>query len=341
MSNPISSGYGYGGLIISDGFGTSGSIGNAPTVTGISPLNGPTRGGNIVTINGTGFRLGGALIWENGIVKSRKSISVQFDGVESDYAYPITENKVIARVPQYRGNTVPSELTIRLANLDDDQVEIDGESVEFESYTVERPRLTLQPIDLRVMEQFLKGVRRHVHPNVWFTTERRYWDMSEGVMDPIREQATLPLIHVNGMVQESNTDQQGMGGEQVEVSPGVWETFANGESVDIVLSSIEIYSRADHMREIVNLARGFMRYVTECPYLRVDPEDWDAGAQYEYQMIFPEDAMPSYETGPQLDGFKVCRTGCIIKGIELRDPDEKSLDWTRDWNSLEIDFHFA
>jgi hypothetical protein len=312
-----------------------------PTITGISPVSGTTRGGNIITINGTGFRLGGALVWEDGATKSRKSISVQFDGVESEYAYPITETKAIARVPQYRQDEVPAELTIRLANLDDDQVEIPTENVEFDAYTVQRPRLTVQPIDLRIMEQFLLGVRRHVHPNVWFTTERMYWDMSEGVMDPIRNKATLPLIHINGMVQEANTDQQNMGGEEVEVSPGTWETFANGEAVDIVLSAIEIYSKADHMREIVNLARGFMRYINECPYLRVTPELWDAGNDYEYQMLFPDDAMPSYETGPQLDGFKVCRTGCIIQGVELRDPDEQPMEWTRDWNALEIDFHFS
>ena len=313
-----------------------------PTNTSISPVNGNTRGGNLITINGTGFRLPGPIVFEGSAVKSRKTISVQFNGVESDYAHVVTDTKAIARVPQYRLDDVPAQLTIRLANLDDDQVEIAGEEVEFDDYTVQRPLLTVEPIDLRVMDQFLKAVRRHVHPNVWLTTERIYWDMSEGVMDPIREQAKLPLIHINGMVQEYNSDQQGMGGEQVETAPGVWENFSNGEAVDIVLSAIEIYSRANHMREIVNLARGFMRFVNECPYLRVPPEAWDVSADdYEYQMLFPDDAYPSYETGPSLDGFKVCRTGVVIQGVELRDPDEQAWEWTRDWNSLELDFHLG
>lgn len=315
-----------------------------PTIASVTPLNGNTRGGNLITINGTGFRLPGPIVLEGGVVKSRKAISVQFEGVESEYAHAVTDTKAIARVPQYRGDYkgIPAELTVRLANLDDDQVEIPGEAVEYEAYTVQRPRLTVEPIDLRVMDQFLQAVRRHVHPNVWFTTERIYWDMSEGVMDPIREQASLPLIHINGMIQEENTDQQGMGGEQVEVSPGVWENISNGEAVDIVLTAVEIYSRADHMREIVNLARAFMRFVNECPYLRVPPEAWDVGADdYEYQMLFPSDAYPSYETGPALDGFKVCRTGVVIQGVELRDPDEQAWEWTRDWNTLELDFHLG
>jgi len=312
-----------------------------PTITSITPASGLTRGQNLITINGTGFRLPGPRVVIDGIVQPRNSISVQFDGVESDYAHAVTDIKAIARVPQYRGDykLVPKTQIVRLANLDDDQVEIPTENVEYDGYTVERPKLTVSPIDLRVMEQFLRALRRHVHPNVWFTTDRLYWDLTEGIPDVIKQQATLPLIHINGINEEFNSNQQGMGGEDVETSPGTWETFRNGTAVDIVMSSIEIYSNASHNNEILNLGRAFVDFIAQCPFVRVTPETWDIGADdYEYPLNLPDDAFPSYDMGPALDGFKHCRTGAIIEGLELRDPNEQPYGWTRDWTSLELDF---
>lgn len=315
---------------------------SVPTITSVTPSSGVTRGGNLVEIEGTNFRVPSDGTPESlGNGKAVPTISVQFDGVSSDYAHAITSSRAIARVPQWRGDPkdIPKSMTVRLANLDDSHVEIPGENVELaDGYTVERPRLTVRGITVRVMREFLEEIRRHIHPNVWFTTERFYWDMSEGVPDEIR-QATKPLVHINGLSMEANEDEQGMGGKDVETSSEVWHTYPNGRAVDLVIGSIDIYSSAEHTDEIFNLGRAMVAFADECPFLTVERESWDVGDEdYKYPMTLPDDGLPSYDVGPSMDGLKYCRVSMVIEGIELNDPNAQPYEWTEDWSDLELDF---
>lgn len=170
-----------------------------PTITSVSPNSGLTRGGNLVHVNGTNFRLPPTPPEGELQGNQPRTVSVKFEGVDSPWAYAATETEIYAIVPQYKGPTAvayPLALDVRVANLDDDENEIAGENATLvEGYDYTRPSLATEPYLQRVIRELLILFKRHVIDNVSYTASR---DAPSPTLDDTRLQTSTPSIELIG-----------------------------------------------------------------------------------------------------------------------------------------------
>lgn len=313
-----------------------------PTINSISPDNGLTRGRNQIEITGTGF----SLAPEDPVDSSGdafQSIKVMFGALQSPAAFAISETRAVATVPTYTGDEIGDygvDVQLTLYNLDSDGVEIPGELFFFNSYTYKRPTFTDVQVGEYVVGEFIKYVRRHVHPNTWLTMGRSYTDIKDQVsgwghdewehfpwghpsdeeIAAVIKQADLPLIWIRGIDYEFDPIAQEMGAEEVDISSTEFKEYRLGTSVSIQLPSILIFSRAEHAREILALGQAMVNVFRDVPHLVCNPHTFDvAETEYEYPLSIPEGGMPSFDLGPENDGLKVCTMAATIEEVNLTD----------------------
>jgi hypothetical protein len=293
-----------------------------PTITNITPDSGLTRGLNQVEITGTNF----SLAPEDPVDSSGsafQSVKVLFGALQSPAAFAITTTRVVATVPTYIGNSMGESgdaVDVTLHNLDEYGDEIPTEFVvSADAYTYKRPLFTDMQVGEYVISQFVKYLRRHVHPNVWITMGRSYSEGDEQLLDVIKK-ATLPLIWINGVDYEDDNLAQGMGAEEVDVTATDFREYRVGRAVTIQMPSVMIFSRAEHSREIFALAQAVINAFRDVPHLSCDPHTFDvASTVYNYPLSIPADGMPSFDLGPENDGLKSCSMSMAIEEVNLTD----------------------
>ena len=312
-----------------------------PTITSITPENGLTRGRNVVQIVGTNF----SMPPDPPLVSSGpafQSIKVEFGSLRSVEAFAITPTLAIAKVPTYAGDSMPAAgdaVTLTLTNLDNAGAEIVGENVTFDSYTYERPSFVVQQAGEYVLGKFIEFLRRHITPNVWLTMGRSYSDGTDQTNEKIK-QAKLPMVWINGVDFEFNPLAQKMSNPEFLTSATEFSEFRPPVAVDIVMSSIQIYSNQEHTREIIALSQAFLNALRDVPHLDCDPPGYDTEqTAYNYPMSIPADGSPSFDLGPENDGLKVCKVACTIEEVDLADINGTLTDlgWTVE-EDPEIDF---
>jgi len=314
-----------------------------PTITSIDPASGLTRGGNMVTITGTGFREPpdppSGPTSDLGMVST---VSVQFGGVESPYAHVITTTEVIARVPAWDGSyksSFPVALNVRLANLDDDGNEIAGENVtEAAGYSVDRPSFVGKNVVQLVLERFVELLRQHVHPNVHFTTEREYYDYSEGIPDRVKE-ATLPLIHINGIDTPENDLARQIGHDPVwnAGDSDLVDVYERPTTVDLEFMSIDVWSNAKHLNEIFGLAMAMVNFFRDFTLVTITADASDTeNTEHEHPLRVPAGGMPTYEMGPTLEGLKTFRMQAVIESVDMIERGGTLVDVSAKVDSTEI-----
>ncbi|MCP4568957.1 MAG: hypothetical protein GY841_15385 [FCB group bacterium] len=313
-----------------------------PTITSITPDNGLTRGLNMIQINGTGFSMPPDPPLDTA-GPSFQSIKVTFGSVQSLSAFAITPVLAVAVVPTYTSDSMPESgdaVPVTLTNLDSAGSEIVGENVTFNSYTYKRPLFTTQQLSEYVLNRFVSYLRRHIASNVWMTMGRSFSEGNDQLNEKIK-QAKLPLIWINGIDFEFNKLAQPMKNQEYLTSSTAFSEFRPPTTVDIVMSSIQIYSRSEHPREIYALSQAFLNTLRDIPKLICNPPGYDTEkTEYKYPMSIPDDGAPSFDLGPENDGLKVCTVGCIIEEVDLADLSGTltGLGWTVE-EDPEIDFY--
>lgn len=290
-----------------------------PTITSITPDSGLTLGRNQVEIIGTNFAVP-VEFPETEDNSAFQSIKVFFGALQSPAAFAITATRAVAIVPTYLSDAMGvggDAVDVTLYNLDEDGVEVPGESVvEVGGYTYTRPTLTDEQAAEYVIRRFVSYLRRHIIPNVWITMDRQFPDE---LLEKVKC-AELPLIWINGVDWEFDPLSQQMGEEEVVTSPTDFKVYRPGTSVMLAMPSIHIYSRAAHPREIYALAQSFLNTFRDVPHLYCDPYAFDtASTEYAYPLMIPMNGAPSFELGPENDGLKICTVGAVIEEVDLND----------------------
>jgi len=307
-----------------------------PTISGVDPTSGPTKGTNVVKISGTGFRLpptpppgpvGGA---------AQRTVSVQFDGRESDWAHAITDSLIYARVPEWRGPadaTMPVALDVRVANLDDSGVEIPGENVTAAgAYSVDRPKLSVQTDFQNVIRELIDLIRRHVVPNVWLTISAEYDDTYADGLD-IPKQADLPVIHLAGPATPENRfySLNRLDPEEDPADADAWIQKKEPVTVDL---DFEIIGWADHPDHLYGMGQALSLLFRDHKwlYVPIDPND-PAQGEKRYELDQGKDfgGQPEYDTPPAVDNLRNFRASCTIRGVDIDERD--GIIIRRGWNA--------
>jgi len=292
-----------------------------PTITAIDPPTGNTKGGYLIRIDGTNFRLpppppptgylGGP---------AQKTVSVQFDGVESEWAHAIYDTGILARVPEYRGPdgaTWPVQYDVRVANLDDSGVEIPGENVTLvDGFAVDRPVMTAQPYQQRLVEELIKLMRRHVMSNVHLTVTRDYAD------DPPSDEhlwAEMPVIHLAGPRTVLNRFYS-CNREEVEEDPSDPELYFRRKFPVTVDMEFDIIGWAKNSRHLFAMGQAIVLLFRDIIHITIDVDPSDpARGQVSYELDMPFGNQPDYNTAPALDDLRNFRTMCRIRGVHIDD----------------------
>lgn len=294
-----------------------------PTVTAVDPASGPSTGLSIVRIDGSNFRLpdpppptgplGGP---------AQRTVKVTIGGIDSDWAHSVDAATIYARVPEWRGNyglAFPVDLDVRVANLDNAEVEIPGENATLaDGYAVNRPSLQAESYFQRVIAELITIMRRHLLPDVYLTASRDY-DPDPGT-NLARLFSKLPCVHLVGPDTNLNRFYSVNREEPEEVSgdPNMWTRKKEPVTVDL---EFRVVGWADNMRHLSSLGQAVVILFRDVKWITIlkDPANPGLGT-VRYELDMPFSGQPDYNTEPSTDDLRNFRATVQIRGVHI-DPE--------------------
>lgn len=293
-----------------------------PTITGLTPDNGLTRGDNIVRIAGANFRLPSAvpaLGYLGG--EQQKTVSVQFDGQESLWAYSATDGLILARVPEYRGPhgvPFPVAQSVRVANLDDNGDEIAGEVVVAAgAYSVDRPGLVEESYFQRVVRAFVHVFKRHVIPDVFVCVSR---DAANQHFDDTRLQAKAPAVYLIGPSTQVNRFDSINREEATEdpSDPDQWYRKRYPVTLDLEFD-VAIYATTE--RHLLALSQACILLFRDITEVRVPDLEGQTEPYKDYEIEMMRTFHPDIDDEPNRSDLYKSRAGVMIRGVHIDDAD--------------------
>ena len=293
-----------------------------PTITGITPNSGLTRGDNIVRIAGSNFRLPPA-VPATGFLggDQQKTVSVQFDGQESLWAYSATDELILARVPEYRGPyavTFPVEQTVRVANLDDDGNEIAGENVaELSAYSINRPGLVEESYFQRVVRSFMHVFKRHVIADVFVSASR---DAANSHFDDTRRQAKSPALYLIGPRTLVNRFYS-VNREDATENPldsNQWYRKRYPVTLDF---EFDLLICATTERQLMALSQACILLFRDITEVRVPDLSTETQPYKDYEIEMMWTFHPEIDAKPNRSDLFKARAGVVIRGVHVDDQD--------------------
>lgn len=306
-----------------------------PTVTTVDPSSGSTRGLNIVKIEGSGFRLPDPPDPVGEINEDQpKTVSVQFEGQESEWAYSASDSLILARVPQYRGPydvSFPVSLDVRVANLDNSGAEIPGERATLtDGYDVERPSLVHASHLQRVLGAVIELFRRHVTENTHYTTSRDY-SLTPALQKTMRAsgplvQLTGPRLVLNRFRSLNREDYEGVGTDEwIRTKPPV--------TVDV---QIGVNFWANQFQHLHGLVQAYLLFHRDIHAVRIDidPADPSAGTR-DYEFALPWTSYPDVDTEPSADDLISAVARSEVRGVQIDEDSATIVE--RGWDIVDND----
>ena len=291
-----------------------------PTVTSVQPGTGSTRGTNIVRIIGTNFRLPNPAAATGALLAAQqKTVSVKFEGIESEWAYSASSTLILARVPTWRGAydiTFPAGLDIRVANLSDLGVEIATENATLlNGYYINRPGLATESYLQRVIRETIRLFRRHVLQNTHHTTQRDY-SLTPAQLQTLRAEGPMiklmgPRLVLNRFYslnrEEDETDPLGGANGMMRRKTPV--------TCDMVFA---VAAWANNPMHLTGLAQACLLFHRDVKFVKVeiDPSVPTLGTKdYEFEM--PWDGYPAFNTDPTADDLTYITLNSIVRGVHI------------------------
>lgn len=296
-----------------------------PTVTTITPASGPSMGGNMVEIIGTGFRLPDPPPASGPAPALVETVLVEFGGVPATKAIPVSATRMFVPVPKYplvqsNGKPLTSALVaVEVTNIDNSGVPIPGETVSVaDAYTYGRPDISAENESdfTRLVRTLLRLLKSEVLPNVVLEIDTDY---DEDLNTPQPEHGDLPGIAVHGPEVTENTFYRDWS-DREDTALGTGETLIQRRSHTVDLG-FDIIGYSDNELEFLNLLALAEQWKdrNQKIYMDCDPDDPGAG-QVGYDFIFAVDGQFKAEkqSGTALNSnLKVFRGQVIIQGFEF------------------------
>jgi hypothetical protein len=295
-----------------------------PTITTVSPATGPTKGGNVVEITGTNFRLPPtppAVGFVGG--DAQVTVAVQFGGVASAEAHALTATRLYARVPAWAGawdTATPAALAVRVANLDDAGVEIPTENVtKANAYTVDRPSLqALTDWQRFIYDGVVTFLRRHLLMDVWVRASRDYdANPADGENEPM--EAVVPRIELAGPTVREDRE-NALNRLDPEADGATY--FRRLHYPRTVELDFDVTGFASSERGIFGLAQAFILLFRDhdaIPFLRVGGAP--SSGIISYEALIPFDGQPSFGPVDTADGLRTFGAILRVCGVDLDETD--------------------
>lgn len=291
-----------------------------PTVTSVSPASGPTRGGGVVSVVGTNFRLPDVQPLTGYLGgPAPLSVRVEIGGEVCPEAQAASSRLILATVPEWRGvpTALPAKLNVVVRNVSAAGVPIPTEvGTLVEGYTVKHPELPEMCYLQRAVLELMNLFKRHVIGNVHVTVRKDY------VADPTKIErllATVPVVHLIGPQTPLNRFCS-VNREQAEADPTVANGYLRRAAPVTEDVAFEVQAWARTQREIFSIGHAMMMLFRDVVLLRVynDPAAPASGYK-EYEVGVPFYGHPTYNTTPNPDDLSSLRAQVEIKGVHMDD----------------------
>ena len=270
-----------------------------PTLTGVSPATGPTAGGDVVRLTGTGFAPHVAVLFGD--------IPAEVLSVRDEAGVSLAD----VRTPAHAEAVV--DVTVR--NLDAAGVPVPGEEATLaDGYRFHRPRIVTESDLTRLVRTLLRELKRQVIANVSMTVSVDYDDTTVDGMNVIAI-AQLPSLVLSGpRVGENRFFSTNEPHEDVVAGPSGPELMRRRPPYTVDLS-FTLTAASDRTVELLNLMAAVATFLNRNRWVELprDPDAPDAAtARWEMD---PEGEFQTRLDGP--DDVRVFSCGFVIRGFDI------------------------
>ena len=270
-----------------------------PTLTGIAPATGPTAGGDVVRLTGTGFAA---------------QVAVLFGVVPADVLSVRDEAGVAladVRTPPHADAIV--DVTLR--NLDAAGVPVPGEEVTLVgAYRFLRPRIVAESDLTRLVRTLLRELKRQIIANVSMTVSVDYDDTTIDGLSVIAISQLPSLVLSGPRVAENRFFSTNEPHEDVVPGASGPELMRRRPPYTVDLA-FTLTAASDRTVELLNLMAAVATFLNRNRWVEMprDPDDPDAGtARWEMD---PEGDFQTRLDGP--DDVRVFSCGFVVRGFDV------------------------
>lgn len=270
-----------------------------PTLTAVSPATGPTAGGDVVRLTGTGFAPQIAVLLGEA--------AAEVIGVREEGGASVAD----IRTPPHAEGTV--DATLR--NLADDGAPVAAEDVTLAgAYHFLRPRIVAESDLTRLVRTLLREIKRQVLANVSMTVSVDYDDATVDGMNVVAISKLPSLVLSGPRVVENRFFSTNEPHE--DVVPGVsGPELVRRRPPYTVDLAFTLTAASDRTVELLNLMAAVATFLSRNRWVEMprDPLAPDAGvARWEMD---PEGEMQTRLDGP--DDVRVFSCGFLVRGFDI------------------------
>jgi hypothetical protein len=306
-----------------------------PTLTSVTPAIALTAGGSLVTLAGSGFRVGapasspalGFTTWQPTVVVlfggvPATEVRVQADGQLTCLAPPAPESLI----PKPRSKDVaPLPVTITVLNVDDNGAPIAGEQATLSgafSYTLPLFTAEYESDFTRSIRTLIQLMKRQLLPvEINYATQTDY-DPTSGDELHVTKFARLPAIALVGPDLEENrfysTNDEPTFDDGTTEPDGEPAGFIRTRVPYTVDVSWQVICVSNNKEELLNLMVGFVSFMHANKWLYMDRSATDpTKGQVRYELDFAPNGQPKNTTSPNTSNVVSWSANIRLRGFDI------------------------
>ena len=270
-----------------------------PTLTGITPTSGPTAGGDLVRISGTGLAAQVVVLFDG--------LAGEVLGIRDEAGASVAD----VRTPPHAEGTVD----VVLRNLDDTGEPVPGEEATLSgAYRFLRPRIVAESDLTRLVRTLLRELKRQVLANVSMTVSVDYDDTTVDGMNVVAISKLPSLVLSGPRVAEDRFFSTNEPHEDVVAGAAGPELVRRRPpyTVDLVFT---LTAASDRTVELLNLMAAVATFLNRNRWVEMprDPAEPAAGvARWEMD---PDGDFQTRLDGP--DDVRAFTCGLVVRGFDL------------------------
>lgn len=272
-----------------------------PTITSVSPVAGPSSGGDLVRITGTGFADSVAVLI-GGVAASVLGVHVSDAATVVDVHSPAHD---------------PGRVSVELHNLDVNGLPIAGESVVVPlAYTFERTNLVLESDLTRIVRKLLRDLKRQLIANTSMSVSVDY-DGGALEEDGAVAIATLPGVVLSGPRMRPNRTLSTNELAEKVVAVGAGYELQRQRPPTTMDLLFTLTGACERTAEALNLMSAVVAYFNRNQWLEVerDPANSSLGTVL-WEMSPEGELSTSYRTESQTDS-RVFSYSFTVFGVDV------------------------
>jgi len=270
-----------------------------PAISSVNPVTGPTAGGDVMRITGSGFAT---------------QVDVLFDDVEAE-VLSVRDEGGISVADVHTPAHPEAVVDLTLCNLDDAGVSVPGEEVVLPgAYRFLRPRIVSESDLTRLVRGLLREIKQQIIANVSMTVSVDYDDTTIDGLNVVAI-SRLPSVVLSGpKVNENRFYSSNEPLEDVVAGSTGSELLRRRPAYTVDLS-FTITAASDRTVELLNLMAAVATFLNRNRWLDLprDPDDESAGS-VRWEMDLEGDFQTRLD-GP--DDVRAFTCGFVVRGFDI------------------------